>query len=1060
MQNSLHRFCTGAAMPVKMLSLCMLTCTVGTAQAQSYKALHDKVSLQFNHANAGEIVKSLQQQTPYTFVYDPEYLQQCQISAVKFAGTPLNTVLEYLDYNSPVDIEMTGASTIAIKRGRAERPANRAQGRLTGKVLDTKNEPIPGVTVAVNTGAGTVTNIDGTFDLPLEAGTYDITFSFISYDSHKITGVEVTPKSATPINVVLKTSNATLKGVTVTGTYKRASVEGLYAIKKNSAGMIDGISAEQIGRTPDKNVGEVLKRVTGLSTIDNRFVVVRGLSERYNQAILNGQVMPSTEMNRKNFNYEIIPSNVIENVTVVKTLTPDRSAEFGGGLVEVNTLDIPTETFFNINVGASYNDKTTGKTFVTLPLEGKEYMARISDHRAWMGKTDWNSKKELADAAATWDKSKPYFQNNWKLTSMNAPVSPNFQIAGGKVFNSHFGMVASVGYRNTLATQEIVYARDGFSNYEAGGVDADGYAKGYRYGFTTNINGVVGIGYRNAKNKVSYQTLYMQSLDQQLILIRGNHDDSGPNTTGVRDLAVQNKLFQHQLKGEHALGNRGIKVKWNASYMTLDKIRPDNRVVTGAAVYDSTTPINQVSLLGASGVSSDGTLRWWSRVKEKNFSWDLAVSAPFKLGPSQNLARIGYAGWNKDRSFYVVNSGSIRKAPVELPQPLSHFFDDSTVAINMAYDGDEFAANVSLNALYAMLDNQFGKFRLVWGVRAENLPLNDVNQLLKVNLATLTQNEPDADVSELMNRESDWHIFPSANLIYSITPAMNFRLAYAESIIRPDIRELSYFREYDWELGGEYLSLNAIRSSRIKNFDFRYEWYPAPGDIISGSLFMKKIAYPMEIVKMGTNRIYNLKNNKSADNYGLELEVRKSFAFTRVPVLKNFSIYGNFTYLDSWVRNMEESIERYADNLKKYHVVEKEAQWLDHRPQSGASTYMLNAGLYYDMPVFSVSMNYNYISNKLFRASDDARALYEQPLNGLDGQIAIRLLRNKAEIRLGVANILNAYSVIYQNIYEQSATDPGFKPTNTDQQYQDGKDFIDLKVKPGRTYNASILYRF
>lgn len=1045
-------------MPVKILSMCMLICTVGTAQSQSYKALHDKVSLQFSNANAGEIVKALQKQTPYTFVYDPEYLQQCQVAAVKFSATPLNTVLEYLDYNSPVDIEMTGASTIAIKKGRADRPANRAQGRLTGKVLDTKNEPLPGVTVSVSNGAGTVTNIDGTFDLPLEAGTYDITFSFISYDSHKITGVEVTPKNATPINVVLKTSNATLKGVTVTGTYKRASVEGLYAIKKNSAGMIDGISAEQIGRTPDKNVGEVLKRVTGLSTIDNKFVVVRGLSERYNQAVLNGQVMPSTEMNRKNFNYEIIPSSVIENVTVVKTLTPDRSAEFGGGLVEVNTLDIPTESFFNINAGASYNDKTTGKTFVTLPLEGKEYLGRISDHRQWMGKTDWNSRQEMMDAAANWDKSKPYFANNWKLTGMNAPVSPNFQLSGGKVFNSHFGMVAAAGYRNTFATQELVYGRDGFTNFDRDNTGANEYARGFRYGFSANLNGVFGIGYRNAKNKISYQSLYMQSLEQQLIIVRGHHDESGPNTAGVRDLAVQNKIFQQQLKGEHAIGNQGIKVKWNANYLTLDKIRPDNRVVTGASAYDSTTPINSISITGASGINNDGSLRWYSRVKEKNFSWDLAVSAPFKLGPLENLAKVGYAGWNKDRLFYVLNSGSKRTTPVQLPQPLSHFFDDSTVLVNMATDGDDFNANVTLHALYAMLDNKFGKFRLVWGVRAENLPLDGINHLLKVRMDELIAKEPDADFSELFNQESNWHVFPSANLIYSITPAMNLRLAYSESIIRPDIRELAYFREYDWELGGEYMSQNVIRSSMLKNFDFRYEWYPAPGDLISGSLFMKKIAYPMEIFKMGSNRVYSLKNNKSADNYGVEVEIKKSFGFTQVPVLRNFSLYGNFTYLDSWVRNMEETYEK--DENKKFHRVETLAKWLDHRPQAGASTYMLNAGLYYDVPRFSVSLNYNYISNKLYRASTDNNALYEQPLNALDGQIAIRLLRDKAEIRLGVANILNAYSIVYQNQFDGIANDPGFKPSNSDLQYQDGKDFVDLKAYPGRTYNASILYRF
>ncbi len=1060
MQKSLHRFCTGAVMPVKMLSLWMLTLAAGKLQAQSYKSLRDKVYLQFNNSNAQDIVKSLQKQTPYTFVYDPEYLQHCPVAAAKFTGSPLHAVLEYLDYNSPLDIEMTGNSTIALKRGRADRPESRAQGRVTGRVSDSKNEPLPGVTIHASNGMGTVSNVDGTFDLPLEPGKYDITFSFISFDSRKITDVQISPKNATALNVVLYSNSSRLKEVTVTGTYARASAEGLYAIQKNSAGITDGISADQIGRTPDKNLGEVLKRVSGMSTMENKYVVVRGLSERYNQAILNGQIMPSTELNRKNFNYDIIPSALIENVTVIKTLTPDRSAEFGGGLVEVNTLGIPTQSFFNISVGGSYNDKTTGKDFLTLPLEGKEYRGQISDHRKWFGGTNWNSTTELANANATWEKGKPAYANNWILTDLKAPVSPNIQIAGGKIINRHFGFVGAIGYRTTFSTQDVINGRDGFQQQSGTAAKDSMLFHGQRYGFTNNINGLVGVGYRDDKNKITYQGLYLQVLDQQLTVGRGHHDESGPNALAVQDIATQSKILQNQLKGEHALNFGGLKVKWMASYIDLDKIRPDNHFLIADSYEDKSARFNQFNIRAPFATGRDGTLRWWSRAKEKNFNWDLNIAAPFNAGPVANTAKIGYAGWNKDRLFFVSNSSS-KGYSGEFYQPLQKFFTDSSVITKLTDGGDDFKANVTLHALYAMLDDKFGKFRLVWGLRAEYYNLNDANAVLQHELKSTNNGNKDLDISAVLNREPNWRFFPSANLTYSLTPKMNLRLAYAESIIRPDIRELSFFREYDYELGGDYVGENLIRSTTIRHYDFRYEWYPAPGDIISASLFMKDLSYPMEIYKQGVNRLFTLQNNKSAQNYGAEIEVRKSFAFTQVPVVKNITVYGNFSYLDAWVKPLTTTIKLDTVIPNKLSVYETTGK-LEHRPQAGASNYMMNAGIYYDTKPLSLSLSYNFVGNRMFRpAAFYPQSLMEQPLNALDGQIMVRFLRGKGECKISVANILNAYSIVYENTYnDDPAIQFGKAPSKQQLAYQKEKDLINYRLSPGRTYSATVTYKF
>src|SRR5690606_2453323 len=221
--------------------------------------------------------------------------------------------------------------------------------------VDNRNQPLPGVTIRVQGGKGTVTQVDGTYDLELEPGKYVIEFSFISYNTRRVTEVEVTAKGVTPLNIAMTPAASALKEVVVTANYRKASVEGLYALQKNNAAISDGISAEQIRVTPDNNAAQVLKRVSGLTVQEEKYVTVRGLSERYNTVLLNGSMLPSTEPNRRNFAFDIIPSGLIDNIVIHKTATQDFSSEFAGGLVQVYTKDIPVESYYNITLGTGIN---------------------------------------------------------------------------------------------------------------------------------------------------------------------------------------------------------------------------------------------------------------------------------------------------------------------------------------------------------------------------------------------------------------------------------------------------------------------------------------------------------------------------------------------------------------------------------------------------------------------------------------------------------------------------------------------------------------------------------
>lgn len=1076
MQKSTNGFCNGKAMRSckAFLLYFLVTGSPVALMAQTYQSLTEKVSVDLENTTADIVVRSLEKQTPYTFTYDPEYLQHCSLAAVKFNNQPLSAVLKYLDTYAPLDIAFAN-KTVALKQGKQERVMGQDKGRVTGKVVDNKNEPIPGVTILADNGTGVVSNVDGTYELSLQPGVYTLTFSYVSFDTRKVTEVVVKEKAALPLDVVLKSSSSRLKEVTVTGSYKKTSVEGLYALQKNAASVTDGISAEQIARTPDKNIGEVLKRVSGLSTMDNKYVVVRGLSERYNQAVLNGQIMPSTELNRKNFSFDIIPSNIVENVTVVKTLTPDRSAEFGGGLVEVNTLDIPTSNFLNISAGGSYNDNTTGKQFLTLQRENKEFFGQIPEHRKLLGSLDWKDRNDIISKFNSSTKDGTQLNNNWGIYNLKASPSQNYQLSAGRVIpgrgTSQFGVVASLGYRNTLSTQDVRMSRDGFNGKEdTPAADYAGFS-GNRYGFTTNLGGMLGVGFRNSRHRIGFQSLYLRTLDEQLIIGTGSAANGGIQL-GYYDLATQTSLWQNQLKGEHTIGDKGIKIRWTGSYLRLDRQKPDNHQITTPFVKSDSSSLNEFSILSAnSNAISRGALRWWTRALENNYNWDASVSVPVKLNAGNvfidNIFKAGYAGWNKDRLFYVLNIGTTFDNHNGSYQPLANAFSPANnVGFEINPFGDNFHRTATLHAVYGMFDSKIGnKFRLVFGGRGEYFNLNGTNAALDSLIRSINDSRGPGntlDFSELKNREPNWHFFPSANLTYSLAPAMNLRLAYAESIIRPDLRELSFLREYDFELGGNYQS-GLVRSTLAKHLDFRYEWFPGAGEVLSFSLFYKKFDNSMEIyADEQSGGLFELTNNKKAENYGLEVEVRKSLAFTKVPVIRNITLYGNFTALTAYVTPMDINFNGIDPNNPNKILPIETVLKREKRPQTGASNYIVNAGFYYDVKPVSLSLVYNYVTNRMFRPDQNyVLSLFERPMETLDAQIAVRFLKQRGEIKLNVANILNSVSLVYQNRYDDPEMENGTNaPSTKEMFYKSGHDVINYEAKPGRTYSTTISYRF
>ena len=1094
MQKSTHRFCGGGVMPIAIiLQLFILICGQSSVlAAQLYTDLHETVQVKTGTTSVSEIVKLLQSQTSYTFVYDPEYLQKCQVKAMATQSNKLSAVLQWLDERAPLDI-IYSDNRIIIKKGVQEKPSQVVTGHITGKVVSNKNELLPGVTIKVTGGKGTITQVDGTYDLELEPGKYTLEFSFISYTTRRITDVVVTEKKNTPLNIVLSPSSAALKEVVVTANYQKASVEGLYAMQKNNAAVSDGISAEQIRATPDNNAAQVLKRISGLTVQEDKFVTVRGLSERYNNVMLNGSNLPSTEPNRRNFSFDVVPSGLIENVVVNKTATPDMPAEFAGGLVQVNTRDIPAEKFATVTIGSGWNTNSTGKSLYSLRRGDKEQWGSDDGTRTWWGK-DWN-RDEYRKYATAGDNVKTSqmnakIPNNWGLYKYSYTPVQNFQFAVGRKFKvndaSAIGVTLAATYRHEENIIDNVRYQPSFYYYDD--------AKTYNY--NTAIGAVANIGFQTKGHKIVFKNLYNRRFSHESDVNYGKEfnfrvttKEEGDDVKYYSDVVLINELLQNRLEGEHML-HKHLKFDWSADYITVNRDQPDTRSSIGYQAYGP-KGYNEYVLNDANGFITRGNAIFNSSLEERRKNVAANFSVPFQVMGANQLIKVGYAGAFRTADFKSTalrllpdpkgNADSIAKATFGLadyqlqsllkPGYLTYKF----TSVGAGDEGEDYTGDQKLHAAYFMADLNFLKsFRFIGGVRMENNAM-DVHGI-SYNKAT------GLPVDSIMKyRRTDW--LPSFNLIYNLNQAMNVRLAYSKTLARADFRERSPFVYYEFRDRSVYRGAMGLRDAKITNMDIRYEYYPGPGEVISVSGFYKQFKDPVELIGIlsgagGSQLNMFYFNLDKSTNKGIEVDFRKSLGFIS-PLsgwLKNVFISGNGSWMKADVEYNANALMQAASDIGA--PVGLAPAGKRNRPLQGLSPYVINGGVGYFGKIIGVNVTYNRYGKRILNGGFNPwQDQYENPRDVMDIQLSAALLKNKMQIRFNISDLFQQDYVVYQNVRATSpaslgggAFDPGSpedqaknpNPNNDPKgtSYNKNLDFTYHKWFKGRNVSFNITYNF
>lgn len=909
--------------------------------------------------------------------------------------------------------------------------------KIAGKVLNNKNEPIAGVSVSVEDAkTGTATNQEGRFVIASSAKNITLHFTAIGYGEKILSNMSA--NQGDEVLVILEEAGKKLENVTVkaNGT-RRETVNALIAYQKNTSTVSQVISAEAIRRSPDKNTGEVLKRIPGTSIQEGKYLVVRGLSDRYNQAMLNGILLSSTEPDRKTFSFDIFPSAMIDNIIINKSFIPELTGEWAGGLIQVNTKDVPSADFLNIQVGTGFNSQTVGSDFYTYK-GGKYDFLGIDDGSRALPNT--LPAKSVFNNISNGGEKTAYgklFSNIWSADKNASKFFPalnkQFQINGGfnKRFkgNTRLGAIYAITYNQSVKRTEFT---NRIFNVVNGNADIsfdynnNKYSKDILWGALANVALQLG-----NNHKIAFKNIVNINATNYITQRTGKDYEFDPiNGENIKatELALKsNTFFNTQVSGDHNFSAVKSKLHWFGSFTILDQYIPDQRRIQ---YNQNPTDANaQYYLLTSASPSSQRSgSRYFGSLNDYIYNAGGDVTTAFNLLGYNQSVKAGYFFQVKDRIFnsrpfaiYIPagENKALQALPADQVFNAANFgngFDNKFAFSELSGDQYRYIANSILNAGFLQFDNSFtDKLRATYGLRVE-----DFDQVI----GSMKQ----SDRRHVHSRVTDF--LPGANITYKLNNATNIRFSASQTVIRPEFRELSTFQFFDFDLGATVAGNTALLRTKVTNIDLRYEYYPRPGELFTAGVFYKYFKNPLELyfnqTGAGSSSTFNYINADKATGLGIELEMRKKLDFATP--LRHFTLQTNLAYI--------------------YNRVTRGASKLD-RPMQGQSPYVLNASLQYDLEKAGINTTllYNQIGDRIFYVGGDQPPVWEASRPVFDFQITKKVMKNDVgEIKFSASDLLNKMANFYQDL-------------NSNRKYDQGADALNIRRKYGTNFSISFSYK-
>lgn len=668
-------------------------------------------------------------------------------------------------------------------------------------------------------------------------------------------------------------------------------------------------------RTGDSDIAEALRRVTGISLSQGRFAIVRGLNERYSSVTINGSPLPSPEPLRRVVPLDIVPTSILSGSLVQKTYSPQFSAEFGGGLIELRTKSIPDESFFEI--GGSI-----GADLVTTARNG---LIHDGGKRDWLGFDDGvrNTPPLLFGAGAIppsiQDQVDVSIESDKTLLALENVIPPNWGI--DTAFGSRFDLSESVSVGGTIA---LGYSNDwqtkdgrreqGFRQ-SATVFDVDA-SQAYDFLSTTNTieaNGFGAFGVELGDNHEITSTNFMlrsTSKDTRQSVGRDGNDPTGAEFLRTNLEFFERQVWQTQLAGDHVFPTLGdLSVKWRGAYGEAFRDAPYQREYTYVRdlnVADAPFLFDATGQVG----STPHTLTF-SKVEDKNIDAGIDIVAPLIIGGTEVDLRAGYAYTDKDRETLTRNYEYASRVPVPqiiLGSRADQLFGPSVTGtpifdltfVGAAIDLDNSFSALKVHGAYAGADIQLGDYvRLAVGGRYE-----DAEQVTNA-FSTLTP----SNVTQTVIAED--YLLPATTITWNPIDDVQVRGGFSKTITRPQFRELTPAIFLDDETDLAYRGNPFLRNTEIDNYDARAEYYFGRGRFMTLGAFYKKIDGPIEEAidrDLGGFEFVSYINAPEAELYGFEFEFENTWAAADLVdwgflSSKDIVFKTNYTYSKSEVSN-------------------------------------------------------------------------------------------------------------------------------------------------------------
>jgi len=898
-------------------------------------------------------------------------------------------------------------------------------GVIKGTITDANTkETLIGATVALQgTTNGAVTDFDGNFRIEkVQPGSYNLVISYISYDS-QIVRVEVANGKESDVKVELKVASVDIKEVQVVAKRRDNTEVSMISNLKSGSLIVSGITAQQISKSQDKDAAEVIRRVPGITITDGRFVIVRGLIERYNSVMLNGATAPSFEADKRAFSFDAIPSGMINNILIYKSPAPELPADFAGAAINVETKSVADENSLVISYGTKFVQHTTfNKDFLTYSGGKTDWLgfddgtrgipAGIPTSTEFKELYNWQTVDDYLQKTDKLDQISKLFSNNWGTQSkspmpdQNVSVTLQRRFVLGKV---SIGNISSFNYNSTSDWLNI--HRLEYQDYspEQNLVIKDFDFKDVRskesvkLGFIHNWN----ILYGN-NQKLEFRN-FLNQMGNKTTSVRDGINYYNVETLRYFDLKFESRLvYSGQLAGEQRFNQDRTKLNWMAGYGSTNNKQPDNRRLAYALDENvQGNNFNRYYLRLQSVPNPYMGGRLWLDLDENVVEFKADFEHLFRLFDSETdySLKAGIYHQQKTRSFdsRLIGAVAVKGAPDIFYNSLNeifaeeNFYFDQTAPYNehgLSYRdntnaSDSYKASDELTAGYVGLKIPFTpKLNLYGGVRIEKF-----HRLIS-DFYEKTENTDELDiVRDTIN------VFPSLNLTYNLNEKNLFRASYGKTVNRPEFREMSNFVYQDFEMFVLIHGNEELQNAYIDNYDFRYEWYPSTGEIVSVAAFYKNFTNPIEafLIPAGTGYDYKPYNTEKGYSMGLELDVRKKLTeFEKsgsvLHYLKDLTIIFNTSLIKSEINTEKQGFARDTKRIMQ-----------------GQSPYILNLGLNYqpEKSGLTASLNYNLCGKRIVYVGTPTNPhTWELPRNSLDLTVE-KSIGKRLSLKAGLKDILN-----------------------------------------------------